>query len=238
MIASSAPVVYLTGATGNLGTSIARTLLRQGARLVLPERAQDRLPQLFPELVDSPDHLLLSGVNLADEASVAATVLAARERFGRIDGLVNTVGAWRGGVASHEAPLADWTFLHEANVLPVLLTCRALAPVFLTQKAGRVVNISSRGGLQGEAGSAAYASTKAAVLRITETFSAELRESGVNVNAVLPSTIDTPQNRAAMPTANYACWVSPDAIADVVAFLLSDGARAIHGASIPVYGLA
>ena len=238
MIASSSPVVYLTGATGNLGTAIARTLLLQGARLVLPERAHDRLTKLFPELAGSPDHLLLSGVNLADEASVAATVSAARERFGRIDGLVNTVGAWRGGGTSHESPLADWNFLHEANVLPVLLTCRALAPVFLSQKSGRIVNISARGGLQGEAGSAAYTAAKAAVLRITETFSAELRESGINVNAVLPSTIDTPQNRAAMPAANYARWVSPDAIADVVAFLLSDGARAIHGASIPVYGLS
>ena len=238
MNASSSPVVYLTGATGNLGAAIVRSLLRQGARLVLPERAQDRLPKLFPELVGSPDHLLLGGVNLADEGSVAATVQAARERFGRIDGLVNTVVSWRGGGASHESPLADWSFLHEANVLPVLLTCRALAPIFLAQKSGRVVNISSRGGLHGDAGSAAYASAKAAVLRITETFSAELRESGVNVNSVLPSTIDTPQNRAAMPTADHSRWVAPDAIADVVTFLLSDGSRAIHGASIPVYGLA
>ena len=238
MNASTTPVIYLTGATGNLGTAIARSLLRQGARLVLIERSNDRLPKLFPELVGSPDHLLLGGVNLADEASVAATVLAARVHFGRIDGLVNTVGAWRGGGLSHESPLADWAFLHEANVLPVLLTCRALAPVFLAQKSGRVVNISSRGGLHGDAGSAAYAAAKASVLRITETFSAELCESGININAVLPSTIDTPQNRAAMPTVDHTRWVSPDAIADVVSFLLSDAARAIHGASIPVYGLS
>ena len=238
MNAFPAPVIYLTGATGSLGAAVARSLLRQGARLVLPERGQDRLPGLFPELVGSPDQLLLGGINLADETAVAATVSAALERFGRIDGLVNTVGAWRGGGASHESPLADWAFLHEANVLPVLLTCRALAPVFLAQKAGRLVNISSRGGLRGDAGSAAYASAKSAVLRITETFSAELREAGVNVNAVLPSTIDTPQNRAAMPSVDHTRWVALDAIADVVTFLLSDGARAIHGASIPVYGLA
>ncbi len=234
----SSRVVFLTGATGNVGAAVTRALLRQGARLVLPERAHDRLAALFPELAASPDHLLLGGVDLADEAAVAATVQAALARFGRIDGLVNAVGAWRGGGASHLTPLADWTFLHGANVLPVLLTCRALAPVFIAQQSGRVVNISARGGLQGEAGSAAYAASKAAVLRITETFSAELREAGVNVNAILPSTLDTPQNRAAMPAADHARWVSPEAIADVVTFLLSDAARAIHGASVPVYGLS
>jgi NAD(P)-dependent dehydrogenase (short-subunit alcohol dehydrogenase family) len=160
------------------------------------------------------------------------------ERFGRIDVLVNTVGAWRGGVSTHEAPLADWDFLFAANVRPTLLACRAVAPHFVARRGGRIINVAARSGLHGDAGSAAYSAAKSAVLRLTESLSAELKSSGVNVNAVLPSTIDTPQNRAAMPGADFSMWVQPDAIADVIVFLASDAARAIHGAAIPVYGLS
>jgi NAD(P)-dependent dehydrogenase (short-subunit alcohol dehydrogenase family) len=231
-------VVILTGATGNLGRSIAEMLVRAGARVALFERSPDRLKQQVPGLAISPDHLILGGVDLADEASVSAAVSAVVARFGRVDGLINAVGAWRGGRSSIDEPLANWTFLHEANVLPVLLTSRAVTPHFLAQRGGRIVNVAARAALLGGAGAAAYSATKSAVLRITEAFSAELKSASVNVNAVLPSTIDTRQNRAAMPSADYATWVQPEAIADVILFLVSDAARAIHGAAIPVYGLS
>jgi NAD(P)-dependent dehydrogenase (short-subunit alcohol dehydrogenase family) len=232
------PVVVITGAVGNLGRAIARGFQRGGAHTVLVDRAADRLHHEYADLVVSPDHLLLGGVNLADEPSVVAAIGSAVGRFGHVDVLVNTVGAWRGGPPTHEAPLADWEFLHEANVRPTLLASRAVAPHFLAQRSGAIVNIAARSGLAGEAGSAAYSAAKSAVLRLTESLAAELKHSGINVNAVLPSIIDTPQNRAAMPSADASKWVHPDAIADVVLFLASNAARAIHGAAIPVYGLS
>jgi len=232
------PVVVITGAVGNLGRAIARAFERSSARLVLIDRGADRLHHVYAEFVVSPNHLLLGGVNLTDEASVRAAFGSALERFERIDVLVNTVGAWRGGALTHEAPLEDWDVLFAANVRPTLLACRAVAPHFLAQRSGRIINVAARSGLVGEAGSAAYSAAKSSVLRLTEALSAELKSSGVNVNAVLPSTLDTPQNRAASPTADHAKWVHPDAVADVVLFLASDAARAIHGAAIPVYGLS
>lgn len=230
-------VVVVTGAVGNLGTAVARAFQHVRAHTVLIDRAADRLPQHFPELANSPDHLLLSGVDLGDEASVAGAMVSAVERFGRLDVLVNTVGAWRGGRPTHETPLADWDFLFDANLRPTLLAGRAVVPHFLARHRGRIVNIAARPALAGAAGAAAYSAAKSAVLRLTEAMSAELKHEGINVNALLPATIDTPQNRAAMPDADHTQWVHPDAIADVVLFLASDAARAIHGAAIPVYGL-
>jgi NAD(P)-dependent dehydrogenase (short-subunit alcohol dehydrogenase family) len=230
-------VVVITGASGNLGTATARAFRAAGAHTVLVDRAADRLHHQYADIVVSSDHLLLGGVNLADEASVGSAIGSAVERFGRIDVLVNTVGAWRGGQPVHKASLADWTFLHETNVLPTLLTCRAAIPHFLAQGRGRIINIAARSGVVGEGGSAAYSAAKSGVLRLTEALSAELRSSGINVNAVLPSTLDTPQNRAALPSADHAKWVAPEAVADVVLFLASDAARAVHGAALPVYGL-
>jgi len=230
-------VVIITGAVGNLGRAAAQAFQRAGAHTVLVDRAADRLPQAYADIVVSPDHLLLGGVNLGDEAAIAGAIGSAVERFGHVDVLVNTVGAWRGGAPTHETPLADWDLMFAANLRPTLLACRAVAPHFLAQHSGRIVNVAARGGLSGDAGNAAYSAAKSAVLRLTESLSAELKSSGVNVNAILPSTIDTPQNRAAMPAADYAKWVQPEAIADVIMFLASDAARAIHGAAIPVYGL-
>jgi len=238
MISLSQRIVLITGASGNLGAATARAFQRAGAHTVLVDRAADRLPHHYPDLVTSPDPLLLGGVDLADEAGVASAIGSAVERFGRLDVLVNPVGAWRGGAPVHEAPLADWDLLFAANLRPTLLASRAVVPHFLAQRSGRIVNIAARSGLAGDAGSAAYSAAKSAVLRLTEAMSAELKNSGSNVNSVLPSTIDTPQSRAANPSADLAKWVHPDALADVVLFLASDAARAIHGAAIPVAGLS
>jgi len=236
MTPNTSPVAFITGASGNLGAAVARSFLAAGWRIALPDRAHDRLERLFPEIAGSPDHVLLGGIDLSDVPSVQGAVDTAIARLGSVNVLVNAVGAWRGGPPLHEAQLSDWEFLHNANVIPTLLTCRAVIPHFLARGSGAIVNIAARGGLHGEAGNAAYSATKSAVLRLTESLSAELKAKGVNVNALLPATIDTPQNRAAMPGADYSKWVAPEAIADVVLFLSSPAARAIHGAAIPVYG--
>jgi NAD(P)-dependent dehydrogenase (short-subunit alcohol dehydrogenase family) len=230
-------VVIITGAAGNLGRAVANAFQAGGARLVLVDRASDRLPRLFPELADAADHFLATSVDLTDADAVNAMVEQTRKRFGRVDVLVNAAGGWRGGKPAHETPLATLDSLFTLNAQTAFLASQAVVPLMLEQGQGNIINVAARAALQGGARNAAYSASKSAVLRLTESMSAELKKSGIHVNCVLPSTIDTPQNRQAMPKADFSRWVEPEAIADVILFLASEGARAIHGAAIPVYGL-
>jgi NAD(P)-dependent dehydrogenase (short-subunit alcohol dehydrogenase family) len=229
-------VVIVTGSVGNLGLATAQELQKVGAKTVLVDRSNERLQENYPDLINSPNHFLAGGVDLANPDSLAKTVQTALARFGRIDSLVNTVGAWRGGKPAHETDLGDWDFLFGANVRTTLLCCRAVIPQMLRQGHGSIVNVASRDGLQGSAGYSAYSASKSAVLRLTESMAAELKTSNIHVNCIMPATIDTPQNRKAIHNADFSKWVAPEAIADVILFLLSDAARAINGAAVPVYG--
>ena len=229
-------VVIVTGAAGNLGRAVARAFQAAGARLVLVDRAADRLPRLFPELADSPHHFLATSVDLTDAEAVEAMVAEVMQRFGRIDVLINTAGGWRGGQAVHETELDTWSFLFDLNVRTAVIASRAVVPHMLAQGRGRIVNVAARAGVAGTARNGAYSAAKSGVIRLTESMAAELKKQGLNVNCVLPSTIDTEQNRAAMPKADPSRWVEPEAIADVILFLASDAARAVQGAAIPVYG--
>jgi NAD(P)-dependent dehydrogenase (short-subunit alcohol dehydrogenase family) len=229
-------VVVVTGSVGNLGLATAQALQEAGARTVLVDRSDERLRANYPGLDHSPDHLLAGGVDLTDPESLVRMVESACERFGCIDALVNTVGGYRGGKPVHEMDLADWDFLFDVNVRTTLLCCRAVIPQMLRQGHGKIVSIASRDGLVGSAGYSAYSASKSAVLRLTESLAAELRASNINVNCIMPGTIDTPQNRKAIPNGDYSKWVEPEAIADVILFLISDAARAINGAALPVFG--
>jgi NAD(P)-dependent dehydrogenase (short-subunit alcohol dehydrogenase family) len=227
-------VVMVTGAAGNLGSAVARAFQAAGAKLILVDRAADRLPRLFPELVDAADHYLAVSVDLMRPDVVEATVEAAVARLGRIDVLANVAGGYRAGTAVHETPLETWDFMLNLNARTAFSVSRAVIPHMLQQGAGKIIHVSARAGQQGSAKMAAYSASKSAVLRLTESMAAELKRQDINVNCVLPSTIDTPQNREAMPNADYSRWVKPEAIADVIMFLASDAARAVHGAAIPV----
>jgi NAD(P)-dependent dehydrogenase (short-subunit alcohol dehydrogenase family) len=141
------------------------------------------------------------------------------------------------GPPVHETPDATWDLMLGLNARSVVNTARAVVPLMLAAGYGRIINVAATAGLAGKENVAAYSAAKAAVMRLTESMSAELRDRGINVNCVLPSIIDTPENRAAMPAADPRRWVAPAALADVIAFLASDAAREIHGASIPVSGL-
>lgn len=233
---NSENVIIITGATGNLGSVTAHAFQVAGQRTVLVDRSQERLREAFAGLADSPQHLLADGVDLSDPASLGRLVADTLARFGRIDALVHTVGAWRGGKPVHEADLADWDFLFNVNLRTTLLCCRAVIPQMLKQGRGKIINVASRDGLVGSAGYAAYSASKSAVLRLTEALAEEVKASGINVNCILPGTIDTPQNRTANPSADFSHWVEPSAIADVIQFLASDASRAINGAAIPVFG--
>jgi len=232
----SGRVVMVAGAVGNLGEAVARAFGEAGARLVLLDRGAERLAALYPEPARAGDHLLLPGVDATEESSVAAAVQAALERLGRIDVLANTVGGWWGGTATHETSLDTWDFMHDLNARTALVLSRAVVPTMLLQGSGKIVHTAARAALAGSARSAAYSASKAAVMRLVESLAAELGPGGINVNCVLPGTIDTPQNRAAMPKADPGRWVPPAAIAQVFLFLASDPAWAINGAAIPVYG--
>jgi NAD(P)-dependent dehydrogenase (short-subunit alcohol dehydrogenase family) len=231
-------VVVVTGAAGNLGGAVANAFRSAGARLVLVDRSPDRLPRLFPDLVGSEGHFLAGSVDLTDGGAVQAMVDEALRRFGRIDVLVNAAGGYRGGTPLHETSPDAWDLMFSINARTVYVVSRAVIPAMLRQGSGKIVNVSARAALQASARAGPYSASKSAVLRLTEAMSAELKTSGIHVNCVMPSTIDTPENRESMPKADPARWVSPEALADVILFLASDAARAIHGAAVPVYGLS
>ena len=149
---------------------------------------------------------------------------------------MNTVGGFRGGKPVHETDPAEWDFLYDLIVRTTLNGCRAVIPYMLQAQSGSIINIGSRNVFQGSPNYAAYSAAKTAVLRITESLAGELKTRGVNVNCVLPGTIDTPQNREAMPKADFSTWIPPKDLAAVIAFLLSDDARSVTGAAVPVYG--
>ena len=225
--------VLVTGAGGNLGRALAHLFARRGARLVLLERDAAHLRQLYG---DDNERQMLLAADLLLQGQVDAAVSAAQERFGGIDVLCNIAGGFRMGPPVHETPDEDWDFLLGLNTKSVVHAVRAVVPGMIAAGGGRIVSVAANAALKGVAGMAAYCASKDAVIRITEAMAAELKDKGINVNCVLPSVIDTPENRAAMPDADPGRWVSPDALAEVIAFLASEGARAINGAAIPVVG--
>ena len=216
-------IVMVTGAAGNLGRAVARAFSDRGATLVL--------------LDAKPGDSILQ-TDLRDARSVQQAIERTLERHGRIDVLCNIAGGFRMGPALHETPQADWDFLFDLNAKSVLHTARAVVPAMLRSGSGKIVNVGAYAAQKGAAAMGAYVASKSAVIRITETMAAELREKNINVNCVLPTIIDTPENRAAMPQADPRRWVAPQDLAAVIVFLASDSARAIHGAAIPVSGLS
>ena len=228
-------VVMVTGAGGNLGTAVVELLAACGARLVVVERKESALDRIMAGLPDAGEHLGVPGVELRDPAACASLVDRAMQRFEHIDGLVHTVGSFAmAGIDAADS--AHWTGLFEINVVTTLNMCRAVVPAMRAAGRGSIVTVGSAAAGRGGKGMAAYAAAKSAVLRLTESVADELKGDGVRANCVLPSTIDTPQNRAAMPKADTSRWVSPTQIAEVIAFLLSDAAAGVNGAAVPVTG--
>lgn len=230
-------IVVVTGATGNLGRATVAAFARAGARIVLVGREGVPLEEQFPDLVAAGEHLFTS-VDLTDAHAVEGLAFDVLQQVGRVDVLVNIAGGYRGGAPLHETPLETWDFLLDLNARTVFHTARAFIPHMLRQERGKVVNVAARAALAGARNQGAYSASKSAVMRLTESMAAELKARGINVNCILPGTIDTPQNRRAMPNAAHEKWVAPEALADVILFLASDAARALHGACIPVYGLS
>lgn len=227
--------VIITGASGNLGRAVAAAFAGPGANLVLLDRQRERLDTVYGHEDARRLHV---AADLLDAAQVEAAAQAAIDRFGRIDILCNLAGGFRMGPPVHATPDADLTFLMDLNARTLLHAARAVVPRMLAGGGGRIVNVGAFSAHKGAANMGAYVAAKSAVIRLTESMAAELREKNINVNCVLPTIIDTPENRSAMPDADPRRWVAPEDLASVIVFLASPDARAIHGAALPVTGLS
>jgi NAD(P)-dependent dehydrogenase (short-subunit alcohol dehydrogenase family) len=229
-------VIVITGASGNLGMAATKAFHHQGAKLALLARDTDRIREILPSLAETSSDSILLSVDLTIQDQVENAVEKIIAQFDRIDVLVNIAGGYKGGNPIHETPTEMVDFLFDLNFRTTFNTSKAVIKQMLKQQSGIIINIAARAGLSGAAKMGVYSASKSAVIRLTESMAAELKHEGIRVNCILPGTIDTPQNRKDMPEANFDRWVQPEAIADVILFIASDKARAITGASIPVYG--
>ncbi|MEA2881375.1 MAG: hypothetical protein QOH32_594 [Bradyrhizobium sp.] len=220
-------VVVVTGASGALGKVVAAAALAKGARVAGVDYAGS-------QAIDASDRLEIGGIDLSDAAQAKQAIDTVVAHFGRLDVLINIAGAFSFETIAEGDP-RTWQRLYAINLLTALNASRAAIPHLVASPAGRIVNIGAIGALQAGAGMGPYAASKAGVHRLTEALAAELKGK-VTVNAVLPSTIDTPANRASMPNADFAKWVTAQELANVILFLASDDAGAITGALIPVSG--
>jgi NAD(P)-dependent dehydrogenase (short-subunit alcohol dehydrogenase family) len=226
--------VVVTGAGGQLGQAVVAAFAGWGDRLLLLDRDATHLHTLYgPDTTQQH----CAGVDLLNRAAVAEAVAQGTQRLGPPTVLCHLAGGFDMGVPVHQTPDALLDQLWDLNVRTLLPVCAAVVPYLVAQGCGQVVTVGAQGAVRGGALMGAYAASKSALMRLTESLSAELKTQGVNANCVLPSIIDTPANRTAMPDVDPATWVSPAALADVVVFLASPQARAIHGACLPVTGL-
>jgi NAD(P)-dependent dehydrogenase (short-subunit alcohol dehydrogenase family) len=225
----SGKVMVVTGSDGALGQAVASTLSGYGAKLALLAHSQEASGS------QPAGAMRYGGIDLTEEASVRSAMEQIANAAGRVDGLINVAG---GFVFEKFASgsLGAWDAMYKLNLRTAVVACSAALPYLLKSGNGRIVNIGAMGALKAAAGMGPYAASKAGVAQLTEALSAELKDRQITVNAILPSTLDTPKNRRDMPQADFSRWVSLGEAAEVIAFLVSDAARAVTGALIPVVG--
>lgn len=220
-------ILVITGASGALGKVVAETAHARSAKIAEIDHAASGI-------APSSDRIVIGGVDLSDPAQATNAIETAAGHFGRLDALINIAGAFSFETVADGDP-KTWQRLYAINVMTALNASRAAIPHLVKAGAGRIINIGAMGALQAAAGMGPYAASKAGVHRLTEALAAELKGK-VTVNAVLPSTIDTPANRRDMPQADFSKWVTGEELANVILFLASDAASAMTGALLPVAG--
>jgi NAD(P)-dependent dehydrogenase (short-subunit alcohol dehydrogenase family) len=231
-------VALVTGASGGLGGTVTEMLLRAGVRVAGGYRNDEEMGHLRGRLAEAD---LLGGfipvaLDATDETSVAAAVAEVVERWGRIDILLNLAGGFMSPTPVTQLSVADWRKQMEMNLTSVFVCSRAVIPGMVGNGWGRIVSISSKRGVEPAAGYGPYAAAKAAVLTLTQVMSEEVKAKGVTVNAILPSVIDSPAMREALPKVDPAKWVTPAQIGSLIIYLCSDEAASLTGAAIPLYG--
>ena len=225
--------VVVTGAFGNLGIAVARIFREQGAAVALLGHSQ---PPAQVTVEFPVPHCVLGGVDLTQTVSVRTAMETIRTRLGSIDVLVNIAGGFRWQTLE-KGDIEDWEAMFASNLKTAVVAAKAALPSLLASPAGRIINVGAGAAARSAgAGMGAYTASKAGVHKLTESLAEELKDRGITVNAILPGIIDTPQNRADMPKADFSRWVAPAAIASVIAFLASGQAAAVTGALLPVYG--
>ena len=226
--------VVVTGAAGALGKAVFQHFEKGGARLVALDYSDDLLKTTFPDQAGGHEYLALDLTSRSSCEEVLGAVVA----IDSVDVLCNIAGGFMMGEQVHETSDATWDFLMNLNTRSIVNTSSVFVPHMVEAGGGKIINVAARAANQGVAAMGVYTASKAAVMRLTEAMASELREKNINVNCIMPGTIDTPRNRQDMPDADYSKWVPPEQLANVVGFLASEAATAIHGASIPVDGLS
>jgi len=234
----SGAVALVTGGTGGLGRAVSLAFLEEGAKVAVTYRDQKEMDELKRLSGGNSSSLAGYRVDVTDENAMGNVVGQVVGQFGRVDVLVNTVGAYAGGAKLWEAESGLFERMLTLNLRSGHAILRAVVPAMLKQGRGAIVNVSSRAAVDHAGGAAGYAASKAAAVAMIDSLAADLKGTGVRANTILPSIIDTEANRKAMPNADFAQWPKPEDIARVILFLCSDDARLIHGASVPVYGNA
>jgi NAD(P)-dependent dehydrogenase (short-subunit alcohol dehydrogenase family) len=227
----------VTGAAGALGRAAVAVFREGGARLVLIDRELSLLHAAFPDLGNDPRCLSIAA-DVTDRASMQHAVGVAIQDFGRIDALVHIAGGFTMGEGVHELMRESWDGMMNLNAWSFVACSHAVVPHMMAAGRGHIIAISARSAVRGEAKMGAYIAAKSALQRLVESLSAEVREHGISVNSVAPSIIDTPANRAGMPDADPARWVSPSTLARTLVFLTSEAGAAIHGQHLVVSGLS
>jgi len=225
--------VLVTGASGALGRSVVSRFLAAGERLLAVGTDESALAEL--SALAPSDALSLRRADLTDSGEVARLFADAESASGAFPAVVHLVGGFRFARLA-EMSDRDWSFLVSVNLETTFRVFRESAKTFERARAGALVAVASPAGLLGEAGVGGYAATKAGMLRLVESFARELSAFGARANAVLPGTMDTPANRAAMPGSDPATWVSTDAVAEIIHFLTTPAAAAVNGAAVRVPG--
>ena len=233
----SGKVVLVTGSSGGLGIEVAHAFLKAGASVILTYHSSDSLQSLQKIYGMSKNIFLLRG-DFTKEDDVKILVTESIRQFGKIDVLANMIGAYIAGKPVTEIDEKEWDDMMNINLRTAFLLSKHVITHMIKQSGGKVIHVAARSGLKGAGLDAAYVTSKSGVIRLVESLSEEVKLKGINVNCIMPSIINTKENREAMPSADHTKWVMPLDIARVILFLASDDAKPINGAAIPVYGLA
>jgi NAD(P)-dependent dehydrogenase (short-subunit alcohol dehydrogenase family) len=232
----SGKVALVAGGTGGLGRAVSLAFLQEGATVIVTYQKQNEFEALKSAAGSNGSTLNGDRLDVTDDVAVGEFIKRALAKYGSLDILINSVGGYAGGLKLWELDPKTFDQMLALNLRSGYLLSRAVVPVMLKQKRGSIVDVVAKAALDHGAGAAAYAASKAAALAMMDSLAADVKGTGVRVNSILPSIIDTEVNRKAMAGADFSKWPKPEEIARVILFLCSDDAKVIHGAAVPVYG--